>query len=99
MIVLIDGLQDLVRLFQQVGLQRVMGLFPVPGAPVDGAKRRHELDEFGKSFRHGAQLYTEGLSCFNGVGHVHPLPHPIETTSVLAYRSQIEVACYTGRIR
>ena len=44
-ILTIDRLQDLVGLFEQVGLQRFMGLLPVPRTPVRRPESGHEADK------------------------------------------------------
>ena len=52
MIPLIDRLQDFIGFFEKIGLQRFMGLLPVPRASIGSTEGRHKFDEFGKSIRH-----------------------------------------------
>ena len=46
----VNRVQNLVGLLEQVGLQRVMGLLPVPWTPVRRPELGHQLYEFIKPF-------------------------------------------------
>jgi len=43
-VLMIDGLQDFIRFFEEIGLQRLVRLLAVSGAPVRGAQGCHEVD-------------------------------------------------------
>ena len=44
----VDGLEHLVRFFDQVGLQRLQRLLAIPRAAVGCQQSLHDLDQFGK---------------------------------------------------
>ena len=46
----LDGVEDLVGLFQSVFSNRVEGLFAVPGAAAGAAQPSYDLDHFAKKF-------------------------------------------------
>ena len=64
-ILLVDGFEDFIRLLEQIWLQGVMGLFPIPRAPVQRPKTGHESHEFSEPLRHIVLcLFTFALCLF-----------------------------------
>jgi hypothetical protein len=70
----VDGLQRLVRLFQQVPPERLVRLLPVPRAPVRAPEPLHHADQFEQPLatRSGAHAIVGHL----GVGRGHRAPQP-----------------------
>ena len=45
-VLLVDGLQNFVGFFEQIGLQGLVGLFPIPRTSVRRPEGGHEIDQF-----------------------------------------------------
>gem|GEM_PF-2690830 len=54
-VLLLDGLQQLVHLLQHHGSESLMGLFPVPGATLGAAQASHDLKQ-GTNFFHRMEI-------------------------------------------
>ena len=60
----LDGVEDLVGLFQRVFADGIEGLLAVPGAAVGSAQPRHDLDRLGKQLSSSLRIGSQRIEGF-----------------------------------